>query len=121
MNQRREARFQIDQAVEVVVFGSPDQHMQGNIHNASGRGIGLRLTQPLAAGATLKINLPDSILLGEVIYCREEAEGWYAGIELEHALFSLTELAATLRGFADEPSGHEQPEAVHNTRRQRDQ
>jgi hypothetical protein len=121
MNQRREARFSIDQPVEVVVFGSPDLHLSGKIHNASGRGIGLQLEQRLPPGTTLKINLADSILLGEVIYCRAKADCWYAGIELEHALFSLSELAEALRGFGEEPLSSEDPNTLHHTGRQSDQ
>jgi hypothetical protein len=81
----------------------------------------LQLEQRVAPGSALKINLPDGILLGEVIYCRAQADGWYAGVELEHALFSLTELADALRGFTGESSGREHPDALHHTRRQRDQ
>lgn len=121
MNQRREVRFAVDQPVDVVVFGPPDVQMPGKIHNASGRGLGLRLEHRVAPGSALKINLADGILLGEVIYCRAQEEGWYAGIELEHALFSLTELAEALRGFTDEPLGREHQDALHHTRRQRDQ
>jgi hypothetical protein len=118
MNQRREARFAVDQPVEVVVFGSPDLHLQGRIQNASGQGIGLLLTQRLATGKTLKINLVDGILLGEVIYCQAQGENWYLGVELEHALFGLTELAEALRGFDDGPSGREHPNALQHTRSQ---
>ncbi|MBS1856421.1 MAG: PilZ domain-containing protein [Acidobacteria bacterium] len=105
MNQRRESRFQTDQPVAVTVFGTPDIHMCARVRNASGRGLGLEVAEPLATGTALKVTLEDSILLGEVIYSREEGGMWYAGIELEHALSGLAELAAALEGFREEPSG----------------
>ena len=111
----------MDQPVEVVVFGLPDLHVQGRIHNASGRGLSLRLGQRLAPGTVLKINLPNSLLLGEVIYCREEGNEWCAGVELEHALFSLSELAEVLRGFSEETSGREHPDTLHHAGRQSEQ
>jgi hypothetical protein len=78
----------------------------------------LRLGQRVPPGTALRIDLPDSMLLGEVIYCRAEGEDWYAGIELEHALFSLNELAEALRGFHEETSGREHQNALHDAGRQ---
>jgi len=75
MNQRREPRFPTDRTVAVTVFGTPDTHLQGRIRNAAGRGLGLELATALATGTALKIELEDSILLGEVIYCRKQ-EKW---------------------------------------------
>jgi hypothetical protein len=121
MNQRRENRFSVNQQVEVLVFGSPDLRLEGTIRNASGRGIGLLLPERLGIGKTLRIKLVDSILLGEVIYCRAQDGGWDTGVQLEHALFGLAQLAEALRGFAEDASGAEQQHAVHNTRRQSDQ
>lgn len=121
MNQRREPRFPIDRPIVVTVFGPPDTRVEARIRNAAGRGLGLELAAPLASGAALKIELEDSILLGEVIYCRAQESGWYAGVELAHALFGLVELANVMRGFSDEPSGPQRPDAVHYARRQDNQ
>jgi hypothetical protein len=117
MSHRSEVRYPTDQTVEVVVFGSPDWRLPGRVHDASGRGVGLLLGQPLANGATLRVNLDDGFLLGEVIYCREQAEGWYAGVKLEHALIGLAELARSLSAFDDEQSGCEHPNALKYARR----
>jgi PilZ domain len=121
MNQRRETRFPTNQPVKVVVFGSPDLHLEGRIQNVSGRGMSLQVGQQLAPGTAVRIDLPNSILLGEVIYCRAEGEDWNAGVELEHALFSLSELAETLRGFNEETSSREHQNALHDTGRQGEQ
>jgi hypothetical protein len=120
MNQRREPRFPVDRPVEIIVFGPPDTRVQARVHNAAGRGLGLELAAPLAPGTALKIALEDSILLGEVMYCRPRKDGWYAGVELEHALYGLVELASIMRGFTEQPSGAEQEYAVQHTRRQDD-
>jgi hypothetical protein len=114
MNQRREPRYPLDRIVDVTVFGTPDIHIQCRMRNASGRGIGLELAEPLATGTALKIALEDAILLGEVIYCRAQEAQWYAGVELEHALCGLAELAAALRGFTDDDSGAEHKHAVQH-------
>lgn len=105
MNQRREPRVPTDQAVQITVFGTPDLHMPGVVKNASGRGIGLEVHGPVATGSALKVTMDDAILLGEVIYCRAQNGKWYLGVELEHALCGLAELAATLREFTHEYLG----------------
>ena len=79
--------------------------------------MGLEVEGPLAIGAPLKIVLDDSILLGEVIYCRRQESGYYVGIELEQALCGLADLAIALRSFNDE-SGPEQQKAVQHARDQ---
>jgi hypothetical protein len=114
MSLRREPRFQIDQPVDVTVFGTPDLHLPAHIRNASGRGLGLEVAEPLATGTALKIVLEDAILLGEVIYCRREGDTWQAGIELEHALSGLADLASALDAFRDEPSGTQRQHAVQD-------
>jgi len=118
MNQRREPRVQVDQPVEVTVFGLPDVQVRGEIRNVSGRGLGLELKQRLDPGAALKISLEDAFLLGEVIYCHPRGEGWYAGVELEHALYGLFELAAAMREVSEEYSGPKRPHAAQHAGRQ---
>lgn len=121
MNQRRDARFQTDQPIQLTVFGQPDIQMPAMIKNTSGRGVGITVKGRLAIGAALKIKLDDAILLGEVIYCRDEGDGYYVGVELEQALFGLADLAVALRSFNDEFSGAQEPHSMQNARHQDDQ
>ena len=48
---------------------------------------------------------------------RNDGSGWYAGIELEHALFGLAALAATLSEFGEGRSGPEHAYALNDARR----
>jgi len=121
MNQRREARVPVDQLVEVIVLGPSDVHFLCRVRNASGRGIGLEVPERLATGAALRINLVDAILLGEVIYCRAQDGGWYAGVELEHAIYGLAALANATRGFMEEKLRPEHPDSLHHTDRKNEQ
>jgi hypothetical protein len=105
MNQRREPRFETDQSVWITLFGEPDIQIPARIKNVSARGIGLELQGPVAIGTALRIDLDDSLLLGEVIYCREDETSFYVGVELEQALCGLGDLAQALRAFSDTPSG----------------
>jgi hypothetical protein len=92
--------------------------LAGRIKNVSVRGVGLELRCRIAAGAAIRIDLKDALLLGEVIFCREDTESYYAGVELEHALFGLRELQLALDGFSDPLSSPEQAEAVIERRYQ---
>ena len=104
MSQRREPRFNADQSVWITLFGEPDLRLPARIKNVSARGIGLELQGPVAIGSALKLELDDSMVLGEVIYCREDEASFYVGVVLEQALCGLSELAYALRAFSDEPS-----------------
>ena len=105
MNQRREPRFETEQSVWITLFGEPDIQLPARIENVSARDIGLELQGPVAVGTALKIDLDDGLLLGEVIYCREDEASFYVGVELEQALCGLGQLAEALSAFSDSRSG----------------
>jgi hypothetical protein len=105
MNERREPRFETNQPIWITLFGEPDIRLPARIKNVSARGIGLQLQGPVAIGTALKFELDDALLLGEVIYCREDEASFYVGVELEQALCGLAQLAKALNAFSDSPSG----------------
>ena len=102
MDQRREPRFEVDQPVAVTVLCEPQTRIAARVKNASGRGLGLVTAAPLPPGAALRIEIQDAIVLGEAIYCREDPEGHFIGVELDQVLVGLTELARNLAAFAPE-------------------
>jgi len=114
MDQRREDRFQTDQQVQVTVLEPPGQPFPARIRDASGRGMGISSAVEMKPGYPIKINLPNSILLGEVIFIRADGDGWFAGVELEHALFGLAELAEVLREVRHKDSQLQHPDSLEN-------
>lgn len=76
--------------------------MDARVRNASGRGLGLFTAAPVTPGAAIRIELDDSLVLGEAIYCRSEPEGHFIGVELDQVLVGLTELGRNLAAFAPE-------------------
>jgi hypothetical protein len=117
MEQRRESRFTADQVVFVTILGNPEIHRTGIVKNASGRGLGLQMSFPVGIGAALKIRLPDAVLLGEAMYCRGQNGSYFVGVELEQALFGLSELSQVFRPFAEDLSGLEGAHTVDERRR----
>jgi hypothetical protein len=104
MNQRREPRFEANQPVWITLFGEPDIRLPARIKNVSVRGIGLELQGPVAIGTALKFEVEDSLILGEVIYCREDDACFYVGVELEEALCGIGDLAPALKAFSEASS-----------------
>jgi hypothetical protein len=94
MDSRQEARLEVDQEVAVTLLGDVETTFTGKIVNISGRGLCLASRETLPAGAALKIELADTLILGEVIYCRAQESGFHAGIALEQALYHTRDLAA---------------------------
>jgi len=119
MNERREPRFEVEQEIPITIFGEPDIRLPARIRNFSPRGIGLEMKGPVAAGSALKLELDDTLLLGEVIYCRDDGDSFYVGVELEHALYCLAELADALGSFTDPSSGPQHTDAVVHRHRER--
>jgi hypothetical protein len=110
MDSRQEPRFEADQEVAVTLLGDVETVFSAKVINFSGRGMCLLSNQAIPSGSALKIELPDTMLLGEVIYSRPQGGGHQAGIELEHALYrtrDLAVLAERLRGDRVAPLSHD--------------
>lgn len=93
MDSRAEPRFPADTKVKVTLLQGGPAGVSGQVVNMSGRGLKLFVGRPLPAGAAVKVEANDTLLLGEIVYCRAEAGGFAVGLQLKHALFHLRELA----------------------------
>lgn len=67
-------------------------------------GSGVRIASPVALppGTPVKIELPDSLLLGECVHCQPAADGFSVGIHLEHSLGCLGELRRLMNALVRE-------------------
>jgi len=102
MDQRREPRFQANQAVVVTILTEQPTRMAAQVRNASGRGLGLVMPCRVEPGAAIRIEIDDAVVLGEAIYCRAEQESYFIGVELDQVLVGLTELGRRLSAFDPE-------------------
>lgn len=114
MDQRREPRFQIDQNVAITVLGAGSRLETGRVINASGRGLAIALPHPIPPGTAIKIEIDDSLVLGEAVYCRATGNSHLVGVELDQVLCGLSQLARKLEEFGDpgavtETAGSELP------------
>jgi len=103
MEQRREHRVTIEQPVNVTVLGDPETRLTATVTNASGRGLGLISSAAVASGAAMKIEIGDSIFLGETMYCKTLEDGrYFLGIELTEVLSGLAALSRMAQEFSAE-------------------
>jgi PilZ domain len=97
-DQRQAERHQVRLSAIVSVIGTSAPVIRCEIQNISERGVQIWLDQPLQYASLVRIEYDDSLILGEVVYCKQEQAGWLVGIHAEHALFGLTALAHALSG-----------------------
>jgi hypothetical protein len=84
-DRRQTPRQQLSQSAVVSVLGT-GQVLHGEIRNLSEGGSQILLHEPLHLASSVKIEYADKLLLGEVVYCRQEQAGWLLGIRVERAL-----------------------------------
>jgi len=95
-DRRETPRRQLGQSAVVSVPGT-GQVLHGEMRNLSDGGIQILLYEPLPVTSPVKIEYADKLLLGEVVYCRQEQAGWLLGIRLERGLSGVTDLADSMR------------------------
>jgi PilZ domain len=62
------------------------------ILNLSGQGMRIKASKPVAAGTLVRIDLNQTLLLGEVCYSEADGNGFALGLRLEHSLLRTASL-----------------------------
>jgi hypothetical protein len=100
VERRQEERFQTKEEVQVTRLGDARAvPLTGHAIDLSGRGLSLTLAEALPAGAAVRVDRPDRMMLGEVAYCVAEAGAFRIGIEVEQSLRQTRDLAALRRAL----------------------
>lgn len=105
MEQRREPRIAAEQPVSVTILQPQKVQCTGIVKDASGRRVGMVLPVSVPVGAGLRIDIPDCLLLGEAVFCRESTDGFFVGVELQQMLNGLASLAEAVGDFREEEQG----------------
>jgi len=79
---RKETRFAVDEAVKVTVGGESGEAFSGRIVNASENGIGLSMEKPLPVGASIQVEVNNSILNGKILYSAAKGDRYALGVQL---------------------------------------
>lgn len=102
MDLRSQQRLEADDPVHVTVLGECETKILGHVTNYSSKGIGLTISARVSVGAAVKVEWSNTLLLGEVCYCRPVGDGFAIGLQLEHALYNTSELAKLAKRLLDE-------------------
>ncbi len=94
MDQRKEPRIKADRQVKVTTIGVSGGGRPGKLDNSSGGGAGLLLAEEIAPGTLVKVEWDQTMVLGEVTFCKKLGEEYFVGLQLKHALYHVDELAA---------------------------
>lgn len=94
-------RFQIQsfQPIQVTPLVGATATMDGHILTLTGTDMELVLNRHLAAGTAVRVQAPNWLMLGEVLYCVPERSRHKARLRLEHALPGLGVLTDMNRRF----------------------
>jgi PilZ domain len=75
---------------------------QARVINLSGNGMRLGFDRKLAPGTLVRIDLDQTLLLGEVCYSEPDGNNFALGLRLEHSLLQTGSLERLRRRFAEE-------------------
>ena len=107
MDRRRETRFQTNTQARITILGQNAPVLAGVVVSVSSGGMRLSVSGPVPQNAAIKIEWADGLALGEVCWCRPEAQGLSIGVRLEHSLGCLGELEELARRLLGDPSVQE--------------
>lgn len=105
MERRQSSRQPVEIQTTLTVLGAADEsevELPARVEELSEQGARILVGQRLPTGACVKLVLEDCLYLGEVAYCRESAAGYQAGLILEHAIHSLSDLQWLMRSLLAE-------------------
>ena len=93
-NRRKFPRFPTDELVAVTLLGTLPIKMTGRVVDLSAKGLRLVLKEEVATSTPIRVDGFNTMLLGEVCYCRFEDGGWQTGVMLEHFIWNVEELTS---------------------------
>jgi hypothetical protein len=77
----------------VRVLGDSERRVNSKAIKIIGRRLIAQIDESVSAGEPVRIDAPDSLLLGEVLGCWHEPHATFAAIEIQQALTRLSDLA----------------------------
>jgi hypothetical protein len=80
---------EIDTSVTITTLGSPQVEVPGRLTYGRGTRMRLILNLPLPAGAFVRVDGRQFLLLGEVCHCESSGPDYVAALRVEHRLDSI--------------------------------
>ena len=92
---RLETRFKINEPVKVTLLSDANESFWGETVDVSATGLSFHSPVRLQIGSLVKIEVDDSMVLGEVRHCsvrQDSADQCLVGMNVEHVLFGWRDL-----------------------------
>lgn len=102
MERKTEICYLPDQPARLTLLGASQYTLTGQMVKLAGRCANVRLDEAVAHGTAVRIDLNDSLLLGEVSTCVSESDGFVATIGIVEAIPSLSDLAKLVAAVMNE-------------------
>lgn len=102
MDRRRHPRFPAQTPLRLTTLVGERVSITASLEELSGSGARIASPMALSPGTPVKIELPDSLLLGECVHCQPAENGFSVGIHLEHSLGCLGELRRLMNALVRE-------------------
>jgi hypothetical protein len=97
MEQRLDPRNLADCPAKLTILGDPDVTVEARVVDWSPNGLGLIVDQAVPLDALVRVDLDDTLLLGEVCYCHLVGAEYAVGLMLEEALWRVSEVQRLMR------------------------
>lgn len=97
MELRSEARVAVNCEVQAKLLREPPETWTARLVDISGRGVGLALPRAVQLENEVRIEWGQTVLVGQVCYCREHEGFFHVGMRLKKAIYHSAELAILTR------------------------
>ena len=116
MEQRKQVRVPVQRPVKLTVLGDSPMEMEGYLSNISGRGLRMTLSEAIPVNAAIRVDVDNSMLLGEVCYCEPFGGQWAVGLEMEQSLSDLSGLCRLVERLMMEEKRSAKPAPADSTK-----
>jgi PilZ domain len=82
-DRRSEARYATQDPAEIEILSGPSEPIYGTVIDVSRSGLRVALSQRIDRGEHVKVTLHDSVIFGEIRYCRSIAGTFHVGIRIQ--------------------------------------
>lgn len=92
MDRRSTPRTDNIRPVQLVLLGDQESRFEVMLQDLSEGGARIMSPVPIKAGSPVRLDVDDSILLGEAVYCAKGEAGCFVGLRFEQCLGRVSDL-----------------------------
>jgi len=105
MDRRQHPRYETEAPVVITILSGGATTVEAVLEQLSGTGARISSPVALPPGTPLRLDLPDTMLLGESVHCQSAGERYVVGVHLEHSLNTVGELRRLMNALMIEGQG----------------